>query len=746
MADPYLIDLDTWSDDITRDIVIQRWLKQIASLVGGGGALPTIPAYSVLSNNTGATAQPSGNQSLILGAPGFADSNIFFQATGNANSYIQAIIQNKDTAASSSADYIVANDQATASTFYGDFGINSSVFSGTGSLALPNATYLYSANGDLVLGTLTSGVSAGNTIHFVIANGATDAAQVTSTALSLPSTTTSGLQLFNTADQTTNYEKYGLFWSSNRLIVGYQNGGTGATTRGVRLQSGSAKNVLTVDSVGSLPSLYFQGIQNAATGNLITFDNSTGNAGATSGSQVFLALVPTYNQVASTATNTDFLISRIETSLGSGAQYFISCAGGSAGTTTKFTVNNSGTITAGGVTNNGTSASNLTVAPTNTASSGTNNNYGFLLYSTVNQTSTAAYTDLLVNRASNTPGSGNQFLQDWQVASTSKAHIDTNGNMSVSGAFGSASIAVNAGSATTPSINFNNTTGLYSTAPGIGFAVAGVNAATLTSGTFAISAPAATDAAITLNEAGGTVVMKIPGGTNNFTIGLTGLTATPLVTMAPGAGYQSMTVSPQNANSSVAVNNYGLAVASTINQTSTANFTDLLVNRTNTAAGSGTQRLLDLQVGSSSKFNINTSGVIGSYNGQATAGNGVVTVASSNRVTAQTGAASLAAYTVGATDGDFLVGANVLVTASTTHSFTCTCTYTDEGSTSRTLTLNFSQLSGAFITAITNVTGASAYSGVPVQIRAKAATTITLATTGTFTSVTYNFSGSIRQT
>jgi hypothetical protein len=115
------------------------------------------------------------------------------------------------------------------------------------------------------------------------------------------------------------------------------------------------------------------------------------------------------------------------------------------------------------------------------------------------------------------------------------------------------------------------------------------------------------------------------------------------------------------------------------------------------------------------------------------------------RATAQTAATTLTAYTVGASDGSFIVSSNVNVTTSTLHSFSVTVTYTDETNTSRVLTLNFSQLTGAFVTTITNGTGASAYEGVPVHIRAKAGTTIQFATTGTFTTVTYNFEGILQQ-
>jgi len=116
------------------------------------------------------------------------------------------------------------------------------------------------------------------------------------------------------------------------------------------------------------------------------------------------------------------------------------------------------------------------------------------------------------------------------------------------------------------------------------------------------------------------------------------------------------------------------------------------------------------------------------------------------RSTAQTGAnASVTTWTVGANDGTFLVSANVLVTASTTHAFTVTCTYTDEGNTSRTVTLTLSQLGGTLGTSVANTAGTVPYEGIPLHIRCKAATTITIGTTGTFTSVTYNVEGSIAQ-
>lgn len=115
------------------------------------------------------------------------------------------------------------------------------------------------------------------------------------------------------------------------------------------------------------------------------------------------------------------------------------------------------------------------------------------------------------------------------------------------------------------------------------------------------------------------------------------------------------------------------------------------------------------------------------------------TIVGNDRKTGLTAAQALATYTVGAADASYVVSANVLVTTSVLHSFTVTVTYTDESNTSRTLTLNFSTLAGVLAPTITNTSGAGPYEGVPTHIRCKAATTIVVQTTGTFTTVTYNF-------
>lgn len=140
---------------------------------------------------------------------------------------------------------------------------------------------------------------------------------------------------------------------------------------------------------------------------------------------------------------------------------------------------------------------------------------------------------------------------------------------------------------------------------------------------------------------------------------------------------------------------------------------------------------------------------ITAYNGTATAGNGIPVIVAYGRVTGQTAAnASICSYTVGAADASFDVRANVLVTTATTHTFTLTCAYTDEGNSARTVTLTFGLVAGGVATtSITNTNGAVPYHGAAVHIRCKGGTTITIASAagGTYTTVVYNAEAVIKQ-
>jgi hypothetical protein len=133
--------------------------------------------------------------------------------------------------------------------------------------------------------------------------------------------------------------------------------------------------------------------------------------------------------------------------------------------------------------------------------------------------------------------------------------------------------------------------------------------------------------------------------------------------------------------------------------------------------------------------NVNTAGATG-----------VLVTRANAQLTGQVASVgSVATFTTPAADGDYLVTAEVRVTTATTHSFTVIFAYTDEGNNARTGTINFSNLAGTISPTIANAGGAVPYMGIPLNIRTKSGSAITIGTTGTFTSVVYNISASIIQ-
>ncbi len=142
---------------------------------------------------------------------------------------------------------------------------------------------------------------------------------------------------------------------------------------------------------------------------------------------------------------------------------------------------------------------------------------------------------------------------------------------------------------------------------------------------------------------------------------------------------------------------------------------------------------------------INGQGILG-YKGVNVVGMGIPAIYASGRQEGVSAAAasSIATFTP-ASDGTFLVSGNVLVTTAGTIAATMTCTYTDEGNTSRTATLPFTLIAGAPLTAIAFANGNVPYEGLPLRIRAKAGTAITIQTAGTFTGSVYNCEADIIQ-
>lgn len=242
----------------------------------------------------------------------------------------------------------------------------------------------------------------------------------------------------------------------------------------------------------------------------------------------------------------------------------------------------------------------------------------------------------------------------------------------------------------------------------------------------------------------GGLITSSAGATFNMTS--TGIVAT---TTGSGTTVAATFTEDQSAGSASAVvvkNNTNFAWTGTtgILQVKLANGSDTGVVLNLLNAGSGDY------IRGDSNFRLAKSGKTTIYATVTTAGWGQPAIYGSGRAEAQTARSSaLATYTVGAADGSFEVSGNVNVTASATHSFSLDVVYTDETNASRTLVLPMAQLAGSFVTTglITNVTGTGPYESPIMHIRCKAATSITIRpNAGTYTSVTYNAEGLIKQT
>ena len=157
---PSLISFST-SDTLS---VFNTYPAEIAIYTGASASLNSVATTAAISGS-------SNTGPYSYGMLSYSDVNIFGSFSANVNSYAQFVLQNTNNGTSASTDFIVSSDGGTATTNYGDFGINSSAFSG-GSSALnqPSTVYLYSQSTDLAIGTNSS-----KSIHFVINGAATDA-------------------------------------------------------------------------------------------------------------------------------------------------------------------------------------------------------------------------------------------------------------------------------------------------------------------------------------------------------------------------------------------------------------------------------------------------------------------------------------------------------------------------------------------------------------------------------------------
>lgn len=153
------------------------------------------------------------------------------------------------------------------------------------------------------------------------------------------SATMTSTAAYNTADQTTNYERVRQYWDSNILNIVTERGGSG-TLRPMRIGSGPNVGINMNDSGGGAANTGKIALSVAATGTAFPITNSV-NVSSSSSQQTIFSISAAINQ-SSTAGYTALLVNATETTTGSGTKNLIDAQVGGA---TKFKVDNAGSAT-----------------------------------------------------------------------------------------------------------------------------------------------------------------------------------------------------------------------------------------------------------------------------------------------------------------------------------------------------------------------------------------------------------------
>ena len=197
-------------------------------------------------------------------------------------------------------------------------------------IALTGSTHLYAGTGLLrkdtteIAGWSASGVHIGS-----------DPTKIATHSLTLQSNAT-GIALYNTADQTTNYERAVHSFSGGNYKIETNFGGSGAN-KNIQLSTISSQFTVAYAQLAAGSFQLARGLSIANTAHTVLSGSQT----QSSGTVTMLSIAPTINQT-STASYTALLINPTETTTGSGTKYLINAqVGGSS----KFSVTNTGATT-----------------------------------------------------------------------------------------------------------------------------------------------------------------------------------------------------------------------------------------------------------------------------------------------------------------------------------------------------------------------------------------------------------------
>jgi hypothetical protein len=231
-----------------------------------GGTTTITNTTASLGTNSGALVVSGGaavggtlnaGNMVKVGSLNYAATNVLGAFSSSVDSFNQLIIQNTSTGTNASANLVVNNNQSTDTIFYGELGMNSSNFSGTGALGAPNAVYVASTSAPLVLGTTTA-----HPIRFTVNGGATDVLYISESGNAISCFTNFGMRTGSDLR----------FWNSGNTFYAALQGGGNTVNYTMTLPTAPVGAGASVMVIGSDSNMYF-----AAPGAGIAFSNATTN-------------------------------------------------------------------------------------------------------------------------------------------------------------------------------------------------------------------------------------------------------------------------------------------------------------------------------------------------------------------------------------------------------------------------------------------------------------------------------------
>lgn len=207
---------------ISAGVIVDADINASAAIAGskispnfGAQLIQSSQGNQALSLTGSLNAASTANGLLSVGTLGFSGARMGGNFTSSQTSYYQVVLQNTSNNAGASCDFVVCNDISSDTTTYGNFGINSSTYTGTGAFNAANATYVTSTTGPMVIGSTTA-----HDLRFVYNSETTDSLTisastatfgktlkpVTGTATVAPLQLTSGANLTSAAAGVMEYD------------------------------------------------------------------------------------------------------------------------------------------------------------------------------------------------------------------------------------------------------------------------------------------------------------------------------------------------------------------------------------------------------------------------------------------------------------------------------------------------------------------------------------------------------------